>query len=68
MDVTTPIPAPAARQIRRRYTVLDLAAETGLLEPCLTAMFASGGAFSTVPAAYTPAERVSVSATNPVRE
>jgi len=58
----------AARQIRRRYTVFDLAAETGLLEPCLTAMFASGGAFSTVPAAYTPAERVSVSATNPVRE
>ena len=24
-----------ARQIRRRYTILDLAAETDLLEPCI---------------------------------
>jgi glycerol-1-phosphate dehydrogenase [NAD(P)+] len=29
----------AARQIRRRYTVLDLAAETGLLESCVDELF-----------------------------
>jgi len=58
----------AARQIRRRYTVLDLAAETGLLGPCLVDIFAPGGAFSAVPAAYTSAERVPVSATTPIRE
>ncbi|MBI3974566.1 MAG: sn-glycerol-1-phosphate dehydrogenase [Chloroflexi bacterium] len=33
----------AARQIRRRYTVLDLAVEVGLLEPGLEALFAAGG-------------------------
>jgi glycerol-1-phosphate dehydrogenase [NAD(P)+] len=32
-----------ARQIRTRYTVLDLAAETGWFEPCLEALFRSGG-------------------------
>lgn len=31
------------RTIRRRYTVLDLAAETGLLEPCVEELFAPGG-------------------------
>jgi glycerol-1-phosphate dehydrogenase [NAD(P)+] len=31
------------RTIRRRYTVLDLAAETGLLEPCVDELFAAGG-------------------------
>jgi glycerol-1-phosphate dehydrogenase [NAD(P)+] len=30
-----------ARQIRRRYTVLDLAAETGLLEPCIDELIAA---------------------------
>ncbi|HEX2186583.1 MAG TPA: sn-glycerol-1-phosphate dehydrogenase, partial [Chloroflexota bacterium] len=34
----------AARQIRRRYTVLDLAAETGHLAPALEALFGRGGA------------------------
>ena len=32
-----------ARQIRSRYTALDLAAETGQLEPSLEALFAPGG-------------------------
>jgi glycerol-1-phosphate dehydrogenase [NAD(P)+] len=32
-----------ARMIRRRYTVLDLAAETGLLEECVDELFAPGG-------------------------
>ena len=32
-----------ARSIRRRYTVLDLAAETGLLEACVDELFAPGG-------------------------
>ncbi len=32
-----------ARQIRRRYTVLDLAAETGLLAECVQALFAPAG-------------------------
>jgi glycerol-1-phosphate dehydrogenase [NAD(P)+] len=30
-----------ARRIRRRYTVLDLAAETGLLEPCVDELIAA---------------------------
>jgi glycerol-1-phosphate dehydrogenase [NAD(P)+] len=34
------------RTIRRRYTVLDLAAETGLLEPCVDELFAPGGFWS----------------------
>lgn len=33
----------AARRIRRRYTVLDLAAETGLLESSVAALFRPGG-------------------------
>jgi glycerol-1-phosphate dehydrogenase [NAD(P)+] len=51
---TTPseigLPRPAfkdtyrrARMIRRRYTVLDLAAETGLLDTCVEELFAPGG-------------------------
>jgi glycerol-1-phosphate dehydrogenase [NAD(P)+] len=32
-----------ARMIRRRYTVLDLAAETGLLDDCVDELFAPGG-------------------------
>jgi glycerol-1-phosphate dehydrogenase [NAD(P)+] len=32
-----------ARMIRRRYTVLDLAAETGLLDQCVDELFAPGG-------------------------
>ena len=32
-----------ARIIRRRYTVLDLAAETGLLDECVEELFAPGG-------------------------
>jgi glycerol-1-phosphate dehydrogenase [NAD(P)+] len=32
-----------ARMIRRRYTVLDLAAETGLLNECVEELFAPGG-------------------------
>jgi glycerol-1-phosphate dehydrogenase [NAD(P)+] len=35
-----------ARTIRRRYTVLDLAAETGLLEECVGELFAPGGFWS----------------------
>jgi glycerol-1-phosphate dehydrogenase [NAD(P)+] len=35
-----------ARMIRRRYTVLDLAAETGLLDECVEALFAPGGFWS----------------------
>ena len=35
----------AARQIRRRYTVLDLALETGLFQPAVDALFAPGGAW-----------------------
>jgi glycerol-1-phosphate dehydrogenase [NAD(P)+] len=31
------------RTIRRGYTVLDLTAETGLLEPCVEELFAPGG-------------------------
>jgi glycerol-1-phosphate dehydrogenase [NAD(P)+] len=34
---------PVARQIRRRYTVLDLAAETGCLAGCVEQVFAPGG-------------------------
>lgn len=33
----------AARQIRRRYTVLDLAAEAGLFDECIAELFAPGG-------------------------
>jgi glycerol-1-phosphate dehydrogenase [NAD(P)+] len=32
-----------ARTIRRRYTILDLAAETGLLQPSVESLFAPGG-------------------------
>jgi glycerol-1-phosphate dehydrogenase [NAD(P)+] len=35
-----------ARMIRRRYTVLDLAAETGLLDECVDEQFAPGGFWS----------------------
>lgn len=35
-----------ARYIRRRYTVLDLAFETGLLEECVAALFKPGGFWS----------------------
>jgi glycerol-1-phosphate dehydrogenase [NAD(P)+] len=34
---------PLARQIRRRYTVLDLAAEAGCLGECVDQVFAPGG-------------------------
>jgi glycerol-1-phosphate dehydrogenase [NAD(P)+] len=37
-----------ARMIRRRYTVLDLAAETGLLDECVDELFAPGGFFAGV--------------------
>jgi glycerol-1-phosphate dehydrogenase [NAD(P)+] len=33
----------AARHIRRRYTVLDLAVETGLLTDCVAELFGPGG-------------------------
>ena len=36
-----------ARMIRRRYTVLDLAAETGLLDECVDELFAPGGFWAT---------------------
>jgi glycerol-1-phosphate dehydrogenase [NAD(P)+] len=32
-----------ARTIRSRYTVLDLAAETGVFEECVDELFAPGG-------------------------
>lgn len=32
-----------ARQVRKRYTVLDLALESGLLEPCLESLFSAQG-------------------------
>jgi glycerol-1-phosphate dehydrogenase [NAD(P)+] len=35
-----------AQQIRRRYTVLDLAAQTGLMPQCLEALFAGNGPWS----------------------
>ncbi|HWV36740.1 MAG TPA: sn-glycerol-1-phosphate dehydrogenase [Thermomicrobiales bacterium] len=35
----------AARQIRRRYTVLDLALETGHFQPAVDALFTPGGAW-----------------------
>lgn len=35
-----------ARTIRSRYTVLDLAAETGLLSECIDELFAAGGFWS----------------------
>jgi glycerol-1-phosphate dehydrogenase [NAD(P)+] len=40
-----------ARMIRRRYTVLDLAAETGILDQCVDALFAPGGFWSDAPPA-----------------
>jgi glycerol-1-phosphate dehydrogenase [NAD(P)+] len=36
-----------AQQIRRRYTVLDIAAETGLLDSCLERLFAADGPWQT---------------------
>lgn len=36
-----------ALHIRRRFTVLDVAARTGLLEPCLQTLFSPGGAWAT---------------------
>jgi len=33
--------------IRRRYTVLDLAVETGVFEECVAELFASGGIWAT---------------------
>ncbi|HEX9369388.1 MAG TPA: sn-glycerol-1-phosphate dehydrogenase [Roseiflexaceae bacterium] len=38
-----------AQQIRRRYTVLDLAVQTGLLTECVDELFAPGGFWSTAP-------------------
>jgi glycerol-1-phosphate dehydrogenase [NAD(P)+] len=35
-----------ARTIRRRYTVLDLVYETGILEACVDELFAPGGFWS----------------------
>jgi glycerol-1-phosphate dehydrogenase [NAD(P)+] len=35
-----------ARTIRSRYTVLDLATETGLLSECVNELFAPGGFWS----------------------
>lgn len=37
-----------AQQIRRRYTVLDLATETGLMQPCLDRLFAADGPWTTL--------------------
>jgi glycerol-1-phosphate dehydrogenase [NAD(P)+] len=34
-----------ARTIRSRYTVLDLAYETGVLDACVAELFAPGGAW-----------------------
>lgn len=36
-----------ARMIRRRYTLLDLATETGVLAHCVDELFASGGFWDT---------------------
>ncbi|MGI8485157.1 MAG: hypothetical protein ACR2OU_12945 [Thermomicrobiales bacterium] len=36
----------AARQIRRRYTVLDLAAETGRLQPAIERLFSTEGGWA----------------------
>jgi glycerol-1-phosphate dehydrogenase [NAD(P)+] len=35
-----------ARMIRRRYTVLDLAAETGVMDECVEELFAPGGCWA----------------------
>jgi glycerol-1-phosphate dehydrogenase [NAD(P)+] len=35
-----------AQQIRRRFTVLDLATQTGLMDDCIESLFAPGGAWS----------------------
>jgi glycerol-1-phosphate dehydrogenase [NAD(P)+] len=40
-----------ARMIRRRYTVLDLATEAGILDECIDEMFAVGGFWARGPAA-----------------
>ncbi len=40
-----------ARMIRRRYTVLDLATEAGILDECIDEMFAVGGFWARDPAA-----------------
>ena len=37
-----------ARTIRRRYTVLDLVYETGILDECVAELFAAGGFWNTV--------------------
>lgn len=37
-----------ARMLRKRYTVLDLARETGILEECMDELFAPGGFWSKV--------------------
>jgi glycerol-1-phosphate dehydrogenase [NAD(P)+] len=37
--------------IRRRYTVLDLANETGILDECVDELFAPGGFWARDPAA-----------------
>jgi glycerol-1-phosphate dehydrogenase [NAD(P)+] len=42
-----------SRMIRRRYTILDLAAETGILDTCVAELFAPGGFWD--PAASVPA-------------
>jgi glycerol-1-phosphate dehydrogenase [NAD(P)+] len=44
-----------ARMIRRRYTVLDLAAETGILADCVGELFAPGGFFAADPTRPSPA-------------
>lgn len=38
-----------ARQIRSRYTLLDLAAEAGCMEPLVTSLFAPGGFWAEAP-------------------
>ena len=38
-----------AQMIRSRYTVLDVAVETGLLEPCVEELFAPGGYWAALP-------------------
>jgi glycerol-1-phosphate dehydrogenase [NAD(P)+] len=46
-----------ARRIRRRYTVLDLIAETGLLEPCIDALIQELASSPTVPPTPTPSDQ-----------
>jgi glycerol-1-phosphate dehydrogenase [NAD(P)+] len=52
----------AARQIRRRYTVLDLAAEAGVLDASLDALFGPGGALAAEPGAAAGAAPASTAA------